>query len=302
MSGLLCGLFLFTSAARAQIPPPVDIPIQNLTQQTQVWCWAAVAQQIILAARGPAATPPQCAMVALANNALPQQCCSGMNPNCIRTGSLEQIQLLIRNFGGSFSTQVPPTDPMTLYRTLASGRPIILHVRSGAMSSHVVVLRGMSFVPTQAGLMPVLHINDPLNFFTQPVPFSQLMASWINAIVIEPNWESPKMDSGSGDSVRNTSSLSESETSGEDDESCESDCHASYKECGSLILPSVRCEVQKAKAFLEECDDEGYSQEECKEQGRDQKSAWRSECKEEAKEARMSCREDKRACLHECRM
>ncbi len=59
------------------IPAPVDIPIQNLTQETEVWCWAAVAQQIILASQGPQATPPQCALVAMANGAAPEACCSG---------------------------------------------------------------------------------------------------------------------------------------------------------------------------------------------------------------------------------
>jgi hypothetical protein len=170
--------------AKAQIPLPVDIPIQNLPQETQVWCWVAVAQQLILHAVGPQRTPQQCALVAIANGAAPAVCCSGPNPVCVRTGSLQQIQGLIANFGGRFSGLAPPADPMTLYRTLASGRPIILHVRSGVTSTHVVVLRGMSFVATPMGVVPVLHINDPMSFFTQPVPFQNLLQIWINAIVV----------------------------------------------------------------------------------------------------------------------
>src|SRR4051794_12834935 len=123
--------------------PPVDIPIQNILQETPAWCWAAVAQQIILAAAGPQQTPQQCALVAIANNADPGVCCSG-NPACVRTGSLEQIQFLIGRFGRHASMIAPPTDPMTLYNTLASHRPIILHIVSGPGTSHVVVLRGMS--------------------------------------------------------------------------------------------------------------------------------------------------------------
>lgn len=38
--------------------PPVEIPIQNIPQETPLWCWAAVAQQIILASNWPQETPP----------------------------------------------------------------------------------------------------------------------------------------------------------------------------------------------------------------------------------------------------
>ena len=169
----------------AQIPPPIDIPVQNIRQETQVWCWVAVAQQIIMYTQGPQGTPPQCALVAIANNAHPQACCSGYNPMCVRTGSIPQIQGLIAHFGGRYSGITPPADPMTLYRTLSSGKPIILQVRTGMQSAHVVVLRGMSFMPTQYGhVEPVLHINDPMAHFTQPVPFSNLIRIWMSAIVV----------------------------------------------------------------------------------------------------------------------
>ena len=35
---------LFISPVRAQIPSPIDLGIRNIPQETQVWCWAAVAQ------------------------------------------------------------------------------------------------------------------------------------------------------------------------------------------------------------------------------------------------------------------
>jgi len=73
---------------------------------------------------------------------------------------------------------------MVLYHTLASGRPVILHVRSGMSSSHVIVLRGMSFTQTPSGIEPVLHINDPMSYYTQPVLFSQIVGAWIDAIVV----------------------------------------------------------------------------------------------------------------------
>ena len=97
--------FISLSVSGQQYPPPITLPIQNIPQQTQVWCWAAVAQQIILASQGPANTPPQCALVAMANGANPSVCCSeARNPACVTAGSLQQIQYLIGRFGGQFST------------------------------------------------------------------------------------------------------------------------------------------------------------------------------------------------------
>lgn len=184
LRNVVMALLVGVQAATAQVPPPVSLNISNLAQETPVWCWAAVAQQIINARVGPGRTPSQCALVAMANGAHPEFCCSGYNPVCVRTGTLSQIAGLIRQFGGSPSAYAVPTDPMTLYRTLASGRAVILHVRSGFASSHVVVLRGMSFMPTPYGVQPVLHINDPLAYFTQPVAFSQIAPIWVDAIVV----------------------------------------------------------------------------------------------------------------------
>jgi hypothetical protein len=167
-----------------QPPPPVDLPIENLRQETEVWCWAAVSQQIIMASRGPQNTPNQCALVAMANGASPETCCSGYNQSCVRPGSLQQIQGLVQQFGGRYSSYAAPTDPVTLYNTLAQGHAVILALRSGQGMGHVVVVRGMSYLQTQNGYEPVLHVNDPMAYYTQPIPFGQLKQLWTDAIVI----------------------------------------------------------------------------------------------------------------------
>ncbi|MCP5180594.1 MAG: papain-like cysteine protease family protein [Pseudomonadales bacterium] len=177
-------LVVLVAAARADVPPPVDLPIQNLRQETQVWCWAAVAQQIIMATRGPQATPPQCALVARAYSQRPETCC-GMPWNCTVTGNLQQIQGLIAEFGGRYSQIAAPTDPMTLYSTLSAGRAIILAVKSSPFAGHVIVLRGMAWVPTWNGVQPVLYINDPMAYYTQPVPFEAIARMWDAAIVVQ---------------------------------------------------------------------------------------------------------------------
>ena len=168
---------------QGRIPPAVDLPIQNIPQETNVWCWAAVSQQIIMATKGQQGTPAQCALVGIASGMAPQACCQNKG-RCARTGSLQEIQGLIQHFGGRSSSISAPTDPLTLYQTLANGHAIVLAVQSSPYAGHVVVLRGMAWQPGPNGLEPVLFINDPMAYFTQPVPFRSIAQYWQAAIVI----------------------------------------------------------------------------------------------------------------------
>lgn len=165
-------------------PPPIDLPIQNITQQTSVWCWAAVTQQIMLFKQGPAATPPQCGLVSIAHGANPNYCCSNLR-NCAVTGDIRKIQQLLYYFNGSASSYAPPTDPMTLYQTLAQGQPVIMELSQTYHGiTHVVIIRGMGFAQTPMGIIPMLHINDPMSHYTQPVPFQKLAPLWKSSIVV----------------------------------------------------------------------------------------------------------------------
>lgn len=313
----LCAV-LFAGSARAQpgLPPSVDIPIGNLPQETPVWCWAAVAQQIINYSVGPGRTPAQCALVAMANNAHPAVCCGQPNPACVRVGSLEQIQGLMLMFGGKFSMQAPPTDPLTLYRVLQSGRPIILHVRSGVSTSHVVILRGMTFVPGPGGIIPVLHINDPLAYFTQPVPYVSLLPLWINAIVVEPGSlrASPKL-------VKQTEAVSESnspppkkdpapkqEDSGSDSEEadrCKDRCDEKYEKCIERVESADDCLRKRVERCMSACIS-GYGlhpmvcqMQACNpEVGTNQ--SWRPACDEKEERATRSCERQKTSCRQAC--
>lgn len=167
-----------------QLPPSVDIPVRNILQETEVWCWAAVAQQVINYMHGSHNTPPQCHLVAVANGAHPAVCCQEYNPLCIRTGSMSQIQFLIEKYSWTYTSYNLPTSPQVLYNTLASRKIVILSVQSGFMASHVIVLRGMYFIPTPYGVEAMLLVNDPLSHFPQAVPFSQIVGMWIGAIVV----------------------------------------------------------------------------------------------------------------------
>lgn len=168
-------------------PQPIVWPIENILQETPVWCWAAVAQQIILYKVGPHNTPSQCAMVALAKGLHPQMCCPpGNNPQqCVTPGGIQQIQWLMAHFGMAYSQYAPPASPMHLYHALRQKKVIILQLATGQQTAHVVVLRGMTFQPSPMGPIPYLIINDPMSQFTAPVPFAQIAPIWMSAIVVQ---------------------------------------------------------------------------------------------------------------------
>jgi hypothetical protein len=170
-----------TATAQNYTPAPIDLGIPNFRQETHVWCWAAVAQQVIHRKRG--YSPPQCALVAMARDKRPSFCCPG-NPACVTPGTLAEIQKLIRNWGQRYSEVRAPTSPMGLYRTLRAGRPIILAIRNSRFSGHVVVLTGMTWVRTATGLRAILHINDPIRAIPPRLAFRALLPRWQAAIVI----------------------------------------------------------------------------------------------------------------------
>ena len=143
-----------------------------------------MSQQIIAASRSKTQTPPQCALVAAANNAASDICCVEQDPRCATTGSLQQVQALVQQYGGRTSAYAAPTDAMTLYRTLQQGHAVIIGINAGNGMGHVVVARGMSFEQTPQGVVALVHINDPMAQFTRPVPFNQVAAVWRQAIII----------------------------------------------------------------------------------------------------------------------
>lgn len=188
---LLVLLYVFAALAAGAAPPaaaqaralpaPVDLGIRNIMQDTDVWCWAAVAQQVIVKRKG--RSPPQCALVAMVHGRYPSFCCPHYE-RCAVAGSLRQIQTLIRNFGQRTTTLSPPTDAMSLYRTLRGGHPIILAIRNSQFTGHVVVLTGMTWVNGANGPEALLHVNDPLRVIPNRLAFRALVPRWQAAIVV----------------------------------------------------------------------------------------------------------------------
>lgn len=166
------------------LPASVHVNVPNRLQQTQVWCWAAVSQQIIEWSRG--MSPPQCALVAVANNAPPAMCCGNPHPSCVRTGTIPQVQGLILAYSGHASHVIAPSlNPLGLYVYLSNGQPIILEVRTTPAATHVVVVVGMSFMRTQYGPVALLEVNDPMSVYTQPIPYQNIYPSIVRVLVID---------------------------------------------------------------------------------------------------------------------
>ena len=170
-----------TTAQMQSLPPSVDLGIRNIMQDTDVWCWAAVAQQVIVKRKG--RSPPQCALVAMVHGRFPSYCCPNYE-RCAVPGDLRQIQTLIRNFGQRTSSLSAPTNAMSLYRTLRAGRPIILAIRNSPRTGHVVVLTGMTWTDGPNGPEATLHINDPLQLIPNRLSFRALVPRWQAALVV----------------------------------------------------------------------------------------------------------------------
>ena len=175
--------FFYSKSVSSQHLPSVDLAIQNITQQNSMWCWAAVAQQVIYWKKK--AAPSQCELVAMANNTSPKYCCQIQMPqNCNLPGNFQQIQSLIYYYGGTISALAPPADPLIIYNTLVQGKTIILFLQTQPNIGHFIVLRGMEWIITYNGLQALLYVNDPMSVYTKPIPFINLLAIWRAAIVV----------------------------------------------------------------------------------------------------------------------
>lgn len=167
----------------APLPPPVSLPIPSRLQQTQVWCWVAVTQQVLMYSQGQ--SPAQCELVATANSVPTSHCCASYNPSCVRTGSMEQIRLLLLAYGNRVSDVIPtPRDPYVLYRHVRDGHPVILQIRSSMTTTHVVVLRAVTYMRSNDSIVAVLSVNDPMSVYTQNIEYSRLRPHLVNALVV----------------------------------------------------------------------------------------------------------------------
>ena len=155
--------------------PPIQHAVPFHSQQTMVWCWVAAAK-MVAEFYGRQPVPDQCAMLEIHYGT---PCCQ-YPQMCMRGGHINEIQALIGRFGGCSSSVAPPANGFALYDALRRG-PIVIHTRQGA--GHFVVVTGMRVVPSPAGPLGMVSINDP--FFGQyEIDYPRLMQAWTAALVV----------------------------------------------------------------------------------------------------------------------
>lgn|GEM_PF-2406973 len=182
-----------STSAQQLTPPPVVLPVPIALQETPVWCWAAVTEMSLRYRTGQSLA--QCQMLEQIHGFPPGACCVPPAQQCARPAQgLQEVQQALMAFGGVRSIHTTPLAPMQLYSILQHGDPVIVHIRSGVVSSHVVVARGMRFeaMPIQTPwggviyqTMPFVLVNDPLSFMPNSVPYPQLANIWLDALIIK---------------------------------------------------------------------------------------------------------------------
>jgi hypothetical protein len=170
--------------AAPSLPPPVQLPVPLVTQETEVWCWLAVTE-MALRYRGDSAAPRQCEIIASASK-IPTSLCCNQPYACARTGSMSEIRLALARFGHVSSEFSPPVNFGVLYRVISDGNPVIIDYESGANSSHVVIARGMMFLTAGDRISPMVLVNDPMASRPLWVPYKELRAKWISSITVGP--------------------------------------------------------------------------------------------------------------------
>ncbi|HET7433260.1 MAG TPA: C39 family peptidase [Thermoanaerobaculia bacterium] len=118
-------------------PPQAVLSVPYVSQQTQVWCWAAVIEMILRYYSVPAT---QCQIV---SGYVLRQCCAG-DPSCFVTASVTTIQAAMYQLGGVQSQWI--SGPLTfdqVAQEIGAGRPIMIEYR-GSFAGHVVLIVGYS--------------------------------------------------------------------------------------------------------------------------------------------------------------
>ncbi len=138
----------------------IDLQVPRYTQQTHVWCWAAVVQMIAAHFIGEASTPSQKEIARMAlGQPFDDRWARGIPDDAVMPHSAEFIRLMVKLLSRRVSDWFPPCSAEELYANLYFGNPVILHVHTGGMTSHVIVVAGMR--PTdERGVFEVL-LNDP---------------------------------------------------------------------------------------------------------------------------------------------
>ena len=170
-------------------PKPVMLEIENVTQEHENWCWAAIVQQLTAGYGGPAPLS-QCQLVNEANadqGVMGQDCCQE-NPEelsedslCSRFANQFELVTLINRHGGWVYGVALPNSPEEVREYLEAGQALIVGIKIDQDRYHAYLVRGISWEGEQA----MLTINDPAKSGSQTVPYDQVRPEWIMTQVVK---------------------------------------------------------------------------------------------------------------------
>jgi Papain-like cysteine protease AvrRpt2 len=162
----------------------IDLKIPYFAQETPLWCWAAVSQMIIEHFKGPDGTPEQKEIVRMAlGQPHDERWQAGIPKAAVVPNDDHFIALIVKVLSRRASEWYPPCAAEEIYANLYFGNPVILHLRVGADSSHVVVVAGIR--PAATGGFEVL-LNDPAPNIPGPfwTPFEAIAPAIIQHMIV----------------------------------------------------------------------------------------------------------------------
>jgi hypothetical protein len=184
-----------STQAQQSLPPPVNLPVPVVLQQTQVWCWLASSEMVIRYLNN-GFSYTQCQMLEKGYGLPPGACCGNPGACMVTAQSWSAIQAVLA-FGGLKGTIRPALSANDLYLTLRRNHPVIAQISEGGQGTHAIVLRAMRFAQVIVGYYPnglpavqtvaYVAVNDPLNIFPQEAEFSRLSSVWMDSLEVEKN-------------------------------------------------------------------------------------------------------------------
>lgn len=164
-------------AAHKSDPLPVELNVPYHAQDTEQWCWVAVAQMVL--AQRTSHVPRQCELVESFDRREPGSCCANVR-NCMRCAvDLPEVQRLLHHNGLESERLMAPVTPERLREELSNGSPIIVQIGL-ERSRHAVVVSGLRYVDGIA----VLTVNDPATE-RHDMTYEELNETWIDLVVVE---------------------------------------------------------------------------------------------------------------------
>lgn len=189
----LC-LTVYAHTAMAQYDnQAVDLRIPYFAQRQSTWSWAAVTQMLIKY-YDQHSTLKQCEYLERLYHVAPNTYCGHESAIVIADMELEYIQNLLAFNGKVYTKSTFPIEAMEMYQLLEWGKPIIVKVRESYTSTRVLIIRGLrwrvetyqpDYGPAVTNVIPYVTVNDPaIKQGPLEVPYTQLRASWIDALVV----------------------------------------------------------------------------------------------------------------------